>query len=85
MSYRTNYDFTVIKVPMSRIPENRVETILASCNSLDSDCKVIFLVRKPRAVIPSLLGISFFNEKGDDQGAARHKNVQLPAMQTNRR
>ena len=36
MSYRTNYDFTVIKVPMSRIPENRVETILASCNGLDS-------------------------------------------------
>ena len=36
MSYRTNCDFTVIKVPMSRIPENRVETILASCNSLDS-------------------------------------------------
>ena len=31
-----NYDFTVIKVPMSRIPENRIETILASCNSLDS-------------------------------------------------
>lgn len=63
-----NYDSTVIKVLMSRIPENSFKTILASCNSLDSDCKVIFLVRDPRAVIPSLLGIGFFKEKGDDQG-----------------
>ena len=38
---RDNYDSTVIKVLMSRIPENGIKTILASCNSLDSDCKVI--------------------------------------------
>lgn len=62
-----NYDFTVIKVLMSRIPENGIKTILASCNSLDSDCKIIFLVRDPRAVIPSSLSIGFFKEKGDEK------------------
>ena len=60
-----NYDLTVIKVLISRIPENSIKTILSLCNPLDVDCKVVFLIRDPRAVIPSSLNVGFFKEKGN--------------------
>ena len=59
-----NYDLTAIKVLIHRIPENSIKRILTTCNPLDVDCKVIFLVRDPRAVIPSLRTIGFFGEEG---------------------
>ena len=62
---KDNYDLTVIKVLFARIPENGIETILNTCKPLDDvDCKVVFLVRDPRAVIPSSHVIGFFKEKG---------------------
>ena len=63
---KDNYDLTVIKVLFSRIPENGIETILNTCKPLDDvDCKVVFLVRDPRAVIPSSHVIGFFKENGE--------------------
>ena len=58
-----NYNLTAIKVLMARIPENTIKTILDTCNSLvDVDCKVVFLVRDPRAVIPSSRSVGFLKE-----------------------
>ena len=58
------YDLTVLKILMSRIPGNSIKPILTACSPLDIDCKVVFLVRDPRAVIPSALNTGFFREKG---------------------
>ena len=60
---KNNYNLTVIKVLISRIPENSIKTILALCKPMDVDCKVVFLIRDPRAVIPSSLEVGFFEEK----------------------
>ena len=60
-----NYNLTVIKVLVDRIPENNIKTVLTSCNSFDVDCKILFLVRDPRAVIPSSRSFGFFNEIGN--------------------
>ena len=62
-----NYNLTVIKVLLSRIPENNIKHILNPCNSFDVDCKIVFLVRDPRAVIPSSRSIGFFKEKADNK------------------
>ena len=62
---RDHYDLTVIKVLMARIPENSIKTIFSSCNSKDVDCKVVFLIRDPRAVITSSRIIGFFKETGE--------------------
>ena len=61
---REHYDLTVLKILMSRIPEYDIKTILSACSAADIDCKIVFLVRDPRAVIPSSLNIGFFKEKG---------------------
>lgn len=61
---KDKYDITVLKILLSRIPENNMKTVLTACNSQDVDCKIIFLVRDPRAVIPSSLQIGFFKEQG---------------------
>ena len=61
---KENYSLTVIKVLMDRVPERNIKTILTSCNPMDVDCKVIFLLRDPRAVIASARSVGFFSEKG---------------------
>ena len=58
------YDLTVLKILMWRIPKNSIETILNACADRDIDCKVIFLVRDPRAMVPSSRKIGFFREQG---------------------
>ena len=62
---KDNYDLTVLKVLISRIPDNTIETILNVCSSMDVDCKILFLMRDPRAVIPSSQSFGFFKENGD--------------------
>ena len=62
---KDNYDLTVLKILISRLPKNTIETILTSCSSVDVDCKIVFLVRDPRAVIPSSQSFGFFKENGD--------------------
>ncbi|XP_068708083.1 carbohydrate sulfotransferase 5-like [Montipora foliosa] len=64
---KNNYNLTVIKVLISRVPGNNIKTILDTCNSLeDVHCKVVFLVRDPRAVIPSSRMIGFIKDYRDD-------------------
>lgn len=62
---RDNYDLTVLKVLISRIPENTIKIILTVCNPIDVDCKILFLVRDPRAVILSSKSFGFFRENAD--------------------
>ena len=59
-----NYNLTVLKVLIWRIPDNSINTILTACGPPDVDCKVIFLVRDPRAMVPSSRNIGFFGEVG---------------------
>ena len=61
---KDNYDLTVLKILMSRLPDKSIETILTACNT---DCKIVFLVRDPRAVIASSLSVGFYKEKGDSK------------------
>ena len=63
---KNNYDLTVLKVLISRIPENTIKIILNACTSRDVDCKVVFLVRDPRAVIPSSKAFGFFRDAAGD-------------------
>lgn len=63
---KDNYNLTVLKVLMSRIPENSIETIFNMCNRLaDADCKVVLLIRDPRAVVSSSRLIGFYKEEGE--------------------
>ena len=63
---KDNYNLTVLKVLMARIPDNSIETILNTCNRLtDADCKVVFLIRDPRAVVSSSRLIGFYSEEGE--------------------
>ena len=63
---RKEYDLTVLKVLISRIPENTIKIILNACTSRDVDCKIVFLVRDPRAVIPSSKALGFFRDAAGD-------------------
>lgn len=65
---KNHYKLTVIKVLMSRIPYNSLEKSLSACDSQDINCKIVLLIRDPRAVIPSSLSVNFYQEKG---GAAK--------------
>lgn len=62
------YNLTVLKVLQSRIPENNIRIILDACSRPDVDCKILFLVRDPRAVIPSSRSTGFFQEAAGDFG-----------------
>ena len=61
-----NYDLTVLKVLISRIPENTIKIILNACTSGDIDCKIVFLVRDPRGVVPSSKSVCFFRDAVGD-------------------
>ena len=61
---RDKYPVTVAKILMSRIAENNIKNILGACKSSDADCQIIFLVRDPRAVIPSSQSVGFFSNQG---------------------
>ena len=63
---RKKYDLTVLKVLISRIPENTIKIVLNACTSRDVDCKIVFLVRDPRAVIPSSKALGFFRDAAGD-------------------
>ena len=61
---RNKYAVTVAKILMSRIAENNIKNILSECDSSDVDCRIIFLIRDPRAVIPSSRSVGFFGDRG---------------------
>ncbi|XP_078363910.1 carbohydrate sulfotransferase 4-like [Oculina patagonica] len=57
-----HYNLTVLKILIWRIPDNSIKTILTACGPPDVDCEVIFLVRDPRAMVPSSRRTGFFRE-----------------------
>ena len=56
------YNMTVVKVLLGRMPGTSIEQLLSTCESDKFDCKVLFLVRDPRGVIPSSRAVRFFRE-----------------------
>ena len=82
---KNNYNLTAIKVLMARIPENSIKTILDICSPLENvDCKVVFLVRDPRAVIPSSRRIGFFGETGGTkQGTISYSKMRCKQTEDN--
>ena len=82
---KDNYNLTVIKVLMARIPENSIKTILDVCSPLENvDCKVVFLVRDPRAVIPSSRLIGFFGDRGGrKQGTISYSKMRCKQTEDN--
>lgn len=65
---RNNYEITVAKIILDRIAEVNIKNLLTACSPWDIDCKIIFLVRDPRAVIPSARSTSFFHDPISDKG-----------------
>ncbi|KAJ7325704.1 hypothetical protein OS493_029130 [Desmophyllum pertusum] len=48
------YNMTVVKALMARLPKNSIEQLINVCDSSkEFDCKLLFLVRDPRGIIPS--------------------------------
>lgn len=63
---RDNYQVTVAKILVSRIAEASIRNILAACSPADIDCQIVFLIRDPRAVIPSARSVAFFADPASD-------------------
>lgn len=61
---KNDYKLTVIKILMKRIVDNSLEKTLSACDSQDINCKIVLLIRDPRAVIPSSLSVNFYKEQG---------------------
>ena len=63
---RNNYAVNAAKVLTRRIAEKSLKNILAACNPSGVDCKIIFLIRDPRASIGSARRIGFFKNAASD-------------------
>lgn len=59
---REHYEMTVLKVLVDRVPNNDIGSILGACDTKDTNCRIIFLVRDPRAVIASAHSVGFFRD-----------------------
>ena len=80
---RNNYAISATKVLINRIAEKNLKDILAACNPSDVDCKIIFLIRDPRAVIASSRAIGFFkNEHRDANRESLRKYSNIRCQQT---
>ena len=57
------YSLTVVKALMGRMPNTNIEQLINVCDSSqESDCKLLFLVRDPRGIIPSSKAVLFYRE-----------------------
>ena len=63
---RNNYAISATKILIDRIAEKSLKNILAACNPSDVDCKIIFLIRDPRAVIVSARAMGFLKKEHSD-------------------
>lgn len=61
---KNEYKLTVIKILMKRLVDKSLEKTLSACDSQDINCKIVLLIRDPRAVIPSSLSVNFYKEEG---------------------
>jgi len=60
----TKYKMTVMKALMGRMPNTTIEQLISICDSSSEfDCKVLFLVRDPRGIIPSSKAVNFYRDK----------------------
>jgi len=58
------YSMTVVKALMGRMPDTSIEQLISICDSASEfDCKVLFLVRDPRGIIPSSKATNFYRDK----------------------
>ncbi|KAJ7325702.1 hypothetical protein OS493_029128 [Desmophyllum pertusum] len=61
------YNMTVVKALMGRMPNNSIEQLINVCDSSkEFDCKLLFLVRDPRGIIPSSKAVGFYRD--EDKG-----------------
>ena len=60
---KAKYSVTVMKALMARMPEKSVKQLIELCNTNQFDCKIIFLVRDPRGIIPSSRAVKFYKDK----------------------
>ena len=68
------YRMTVVKALMVRMPNNSVEQLINVCDSSDEiDCKLLFVVRDPRGIVPSSKAAGFYNSETDKNGLTATK------------
>lgn len=61
---KNRYSTTVVKVLITRMPEQNLKQLLSICESAgEFDCKFIFLVRDPRGIIPSSRAVGFYGDE----------------------
>ena len=77
------YSMTVVKALFFRMPNSSVEQLINVCDSLrDSDCKLLFLVRDPRGIVPSSKAVRFYRETNKTSMAATRKFANENCRQT---
>ena len=60
---KNEYSITVVKVLISRMPEQNSKQLFSICETSDQfECKFIFLVRDPRGIIPSSRAVGFYGD-----------------------
>ena len=61
---KTNYSMTVMKALFGRMPQTNIKHLIQMCDaSSEFECKILFLVRDPRGIIPSSQAVNFFRDK----------------------
>ena len=65
---RNNYEITVAKIILDLIEEVSIKNLFTACSPSDIDCKIIFLIRDPRAVVSSARSVSFSRDPVNDWG-----------------
>lgn len=61
---KNKYSMTVFKALFGRMPKTNIEQLISICDSSSKfECKVLYLVRDPRAIIPSSQAVNFYREK----------------------
>jgi len=68
---KTKYKLTVVKALISRMPGKSLKQLLTICDTRQFDCKFLFLVRDPRAIIPSSKATSFFKDDASLEGTRK--------------
>ena len=77
------YSMTVVKALFGRMPNNSVEQLINVCDSLsDSNCKLLFVVRDPRGIIPSSKAVNFYRETNKTSMAVTRKFANENCRQT---
>lgn len=61
---KNKYSTTVVKVLISRMPEQNLKQLIEICETADQfECKFLFLIRDPRGIIPSSRAVGFYGDE----------------------